>query len=159
MEADPADRPSAKDVVEMLSQQVEKPVAGSRRGSRKQVRLAAVSARSCTSRSGRRSERAMGLGAWGGLWCGHDHVMYNTPEWLPSFAGHCDCTQEAWDSVNGVLLPLPQEVGAASGRVLDDLIRHAQVLGMEGFTRSDALATAEYRNDFKQYKCVADLLT
>jgi hypothetical protein len=43
-------------------------------------------------------------------------------------------------------------VGAASGRVLDDLIRHAQVLGMEDFTRSDALATAEYRNDFKQYK-------
>ena len=41
MEADPADRPSAKDVVEMLSQQVEKPVAGSRRSARKQVRPAA----------------------------------------------------------------------------------------------------------------------
>lgn len=38
MEADPADRPSAKDVVEMLSQQVEKPVAGSRRSARKEVR-------------------------------------------------------------------------------------------------------------------------
>ena len=36
--------------------------------------------------------------------------------------------------------------------MLDDLIRHAQVLGMQDFTRSDALATAEYRNDFKQYK-------
>lgn len=43
MEADPTDRPSAKDVVEMLSQQVEKPVAGSRRSSaaRKEVRSAA----------------------------------------------------------------------------------------------------------------------
>jgi hypothetical protein len=41
MEADPADRPSAKDVVEMLSQQVEKPVAGSRRSARKQVGLVA----------------------------------------------------------------------------------------------------------------------
>jgi hypothetical protein len=50
-----------------------------------------------------------------------------------------------------------QEVGATSGRVLDDLIRHAHVLGMEDFTRSDALASAEYRNDFKQYKCECSL--
>lgn len=46
-----------------------------------------------------------------------------------------------------------QEVGATSGRVLDEIIRHADVLGMEGFTRSDALESAEYKNDFKQYKC------
>lgn len=58
------------------------------------------------------------------------------------------------DPAERCALRLPQEVGAASGRVLDDLIRHAQVLGMQDFTRSDALATAEYRNDFKQYKCV-----
>jgi hypothetical protein len=48
MEADPADRPSAKDVVEMLSQQVEKPVAGSRRSSRKQV-CSKVNEHLCTS--------------------------------------------------------------------------------------------------------------
>lgn len=33
---DPGGRPSARDVVEMLLQQVEKPVAGSRRSSRKE---------------------------------------------------------------------------------------------------------------------------
>jgi hypothetical protein len=54
---------------------------------------------------------------------------------------------------DGIHLAGRQETGAASGRVLDDLIRHAHVLGMEDFTRTDALATAGYRNDFKQYKC------
>lgn len=46
----------------------------------------------------------------------------------------------------------PQVVGTTSGRVLDDLIRHAHVLGLSDYTRSDALVAAEYKDELKLYK-------
>ena len=46
------------------------------------------------------------------------------------------------------------QVGASSGRVLDDIIRHANVLGMRDYTRVDALLAAEYQDNFRLYTCV-----
>lgn len=47
------------------------------------------------------------------------------------------------------------QVGATSGKTLDDLIRHAHVLGFNDFTRSDALAAAQYKDELRLYKCAA----
>ncbi len=46
------------------------------------------------------------------------------------------------------------QVGATSGKTLDEIIRHAHVLGFNQFTRSDALAAAEYKDELRLYKCV-----
>lgn len=44
-------------------------------------------------------------------------------------------------------------MGAISGRVLDDLIRHASVLGLKPFTRSDAVLSAAMKDEMRIYKC------
>jgi len=51
------------------------------------------------------------------------------------------------------------EVGAISARVLDDLCRHAGVVGVKPFTRSDAVLAAAMKDNLRLYKCYLAQLT
>lgn len=47
------------------------------------------------------------------------------------------------------------QVGAISARVLDDLCRHAGVVGVKPFTRSDAVLAAAMKDNLRLYKCAS----
>lgn len=85
--------------------------------------------------------------------------------WLAAHCANRSCSQH-WTTWTRRLLPRfakmwevtsktggPQ-VGATSGKTLDEIVRHAHVLGFNQFTRSDALAAAQYKDELRLYKCV-----
>lgn len=43
------------------------------------------------------------------------------------------------------------EVGPGAGKVMDELLRHAGLLGIKDYTHSDALLAAHYEDDFRLY--------